>query len=347
MQPRLRFLPISVFSIVLGLSGYAIATQRVFGGQGWGEGFPTGLLVAVSALYVALLVLYAAKALRYGDAVAAEFRHPVMISFFPTLSISLLLLAIGYADVSETASLVLWAIGAAANLVFTLVVLSIWIRHTHFEIAHFSPAWFIPVVGNLIVPLVGVQHAPADISWLFFAVGIVFAVALLVIFLYRMVFHQPLHDRHLPTLFILIAPPAVAAVAYVRLTGSYDSFARILYFLAVFFAVFLVVHVRMFARIRFYLSWWAYTFPMAALTMATFLVGKETASAFYKDAATVLWAGLSVLVAGLVVRTVIAAGRHEICVPDAAAPGRASAAEEPAAVEEPLGVETAPVSSEA
>ena len=335
MQPRLRFLPISVFSIILGLSGYAIATQRVFGGQGWSEVFPTVLLAVVTALYAGLLALYVAKALRHGDAVAAEFRHPVMISFFPTLSISLLLLAIGYAEVSETVSLVLWAIGAAANLVFTLVVLSIWIRHTHFEIAHFSPAWFIPVVGNLLVPVVGVQHAPADVSWLFFAVGLVFAVVLLVVFIYRMFFHQPLHDRHLPTLFILIAPPAVAAVAYVKLTGSFDSFARILYFLAVFFALFLIVQVRMFARIRFYLSWWAYTFPMAALTIATFLVGKETASAFYKDAATVLWVGLSVLVAGLVARTVAAVGRHEICVPDVAALGRASAADEPAALEEP------------
>jgi tellurite resistance protein len=335
MQPRLRFLPISVFSIILGLSGYAIATQRVFGGQGWGEVFPTALLAAVTALYAGLLVLYAAKALRHGDAVAAEFRHPVMISFFPTLSISLLLLAIGYAEVSETVSLVLWTIGAAANLVFTLVVLSIWIRHTHFEIVHFSPAWFIPVVGNLLVPVVGVQYAPADVSWLFFAVGLVFAVVLLVVFIYRMFFHQPLHDRHLPTLFILIAPPAVAAVAYVKLTGSFDSFARILYFLAVFFALFLIVQVRMFARIRFYLSWWAYTFPMAALTIATFLVGKETASAFYTDAATVLWVGLSVLVAGLVARTVVAVGRHEICVPDAAAQGRASATDEPAALEEP------------
>jgi tellurite resistance protein len=335
MQPRLRYLPISVFSIILGLSGYTIATQRVFSGQGWGEGLPNMFLFAVTALYVFLLALYAAKTVRFGDAVLAEFRHPVMISFFPALSISLLLLSIGYVDVNETVSFSLWAVGAAANLVFTLVVLSIWIRHTHFEIAHFSPAWFIPVVGNLIVPVVGVEHAPADISWLFFAVGIVFAVVLLVIFMYRMVFHQPLHDRHLPTLFILIAPPAVAAVAYVKLTGSFDSFARILYFLAVFFAVFLIVHVRMFARIRFYLSWWAYTFPMAALTIATFLVGKESGSAFYKGAATVLWVGLSVLVAGLLVRTLVAVGRGEICVPDAAAQGRASAADTPAAVEEP------------
>jgi tellurite resistance protein len=334
MQPRLRYLPISVFSIILGLAGYTIATQRVFAGQDWSEGLPNAFLFTATAVCVFLLVLYAVKTVRHRDAVVAEFRHPVMISFFPTLSISLLLLSIGYLDVNETASFYLWAVGAAVNFTFTLVVLSIWIRHTHFEIAHFSPAWFIPVVGNLLVPVVGVEHAPADLSWLFFAVGIVFAVVLLVIFMYRMVFHQPLHDRHLPTLFILIAPPAVAAVAYVKLTGSYDSFARILYFLAVFFAVFLIVHVRMFARIQFYLSWWAYTFPLAALTIATFLIGKETASAFYKDAATVLWVGLSVLVAGLLVRTLVAVARREICVPDAAAQGRASAAEEPAAVEE-------------
>ncbi|MDI9598897.1 MAG: hypothetical protein QM323_05275, partial [Acidobacteriota bacterium] len=35
MQPRLRFLPISIFSVILGLSGYSIASQRVFAGQGW------------------------------------------------------------------------------------------------------------------------------------------------------------------------------------------------------------------------------------------------------------------------------------------------------------------------
>lgn len=334
MHARLRYLPISVFSIVLGLSGYAIATQRVFGGLGWGESVPTAFLIGTTVVYVILLVLYAIKALAYRDAVAAEFRHPVMISFFPAITISLLLLSIGYMEIAESLSFYLWAVGAALNLVFSIVVLSIWIRHTHFEIAHFSPAWFIPVVGNLIVPVVGVEHAPADVSWLFFAMGIVFAMVLLVIFFYRMVFHQPLHDRHLPTLFILIAPPAVGAIAWVKLTGSFDSFARILYFLAVFFAIFLVAHVGMFARIRFYLSWWAYTFPLAALAIATFLVGKETTTAFYRDTATVLWAIVSVLVAGLLVRTLMAVGRREICVPDVAAQGAASAADEPAAIED-------------
>jgi tellurite resistance protein len=314
MHARLRYLPISVFSLVLGLSGYAIASQRVFGYLEWGEGFPAVLVYGTAAFYALLLVLYGLKIAGHRDAMLAEFRHPVMINFFPTVTISLLLLSIAFMELSVPVSFALWLAGTVLNFVLTILVLSTWVRHERFEITHFSPAWFIPVVGNLIVPVVGVEHAPADVSWFFFAMGLVFAIALLVMFLYRMVFHQPLHDRHLPTLFIVIAPPAVGAIAYVKLTGSFDSFARITYFLAVFFAIFLVAHIRMFGGLRFYLSWWAYTFPLAALTIATFLVGKETGEAFYQNAATGLWVVVTVLVAGLIARTVIAVGRSEICV---------------------------------
>ncbi len=314
MDSRLRHLPISMFSLILGLAGYAVATQRVFGYLGWSSRVTDVLLYVVTAFYVVLLVAYGLKVAIYRDAMLAEFRHPVMINFFPTITISLLLLSIAYVELNTPLSYGLWLAGAALNLILTLIILSSWMRHTRFEITHFSPAWFIPVVGNLIVPIVGVQHAPADISWLFFATGLVFAVALLVVFVYRMVFHQPLHDRHLPTLFILIAPPAVAMIAYVKLTGAFDSFARILYFLAVFFAIYLVAHIRLFGRLRFYLSWWAYTFPLAALTIATFLVGKETGAGFYLHAATVLWAVVTLLVAGLLVRTGVAMRRREICV---------------------------------
>ena len=37
----------------------------------------------------------------------------------------------------------------------------------------------------------------------------------------------PLPERLLPTVFILIAPPAVGFIAYVRLTGGVDVFAQI------------------------------------------------------------------------------------------------------------------------
>lgn len=320
MRARLRYLPISIFSIVLGLSGYAIATERIFAQQGWPAATPQAIAFGTTIVYAGLLGLYLLKLVSHRDAVAAEFRHPVMVNFFPAITISLLLLSIAYADIDTTVSSSLWWAGMPLNLLLTVAVLSTWLRHTRFEIDHFSPAWFIPVVGNLLVPVVGVQHGPADVSWFFFAIGLVFAIALFVVFLYRMIFHTPLHDRHLPTLFIIIAPPAVGAVSYVKLTGELDAFARILYFLAVFFALFLAAHLPLFWRLRFYLSWWAYAFPLAALTIATFLVGKETGGGLYLTAAVALWVGVSALVAALAGRTILAVSRHEICVPEGGTP---------------------------
>ncbi len=41
-----------------------------------------------------------------------------------------------------------------------------------------TPAWFIPVIGNLVVPLAGTAHAPVDISWFFFGGGLLYWLAL-------------------------------------------------------------------------------------------------------------------------------------------------------------------------
>jgi len=32
-----------------------------------------------------------------------------------------------------------------------LVILSFWIHHQGFEIQHSNPAWFIPMVGNVLI----------------------------------------------------------------------------------------------------------------------------------------------------------------------------------------------------
>jgi tellurite resistance protein len=98
--------------------------------------------------------------------------------------------------------------------VLTLDMLRTWISDTRFRPAHLHPAWFIPVVGNLVVPLAGVGHAPAQVCWLFFSVGLVYWLALLPIVLGRLFVGDPLPARLTSTLAILVAPPAVAALPW-------------------------------------------------------------------------------------------------------------------------------------
>ncbi len=137
---------------------------------------------------------------------------------------------------------------------------------------------------------------------------------LFTIIFYRVLFHQPLPDKLMPTFFILIAPPAVGFLSYVNLTGSLDAFARVLYFLALFLTILLLTQYRYFFRLKFFLSWWAYSFPLAAVTIATMSMYELTdKTGFYYLGETML-ALLSLVILMLLYKTFRAVTGHHICV---------------------------------
>lgn len=314
-ETRLANLPVPMFAIVMGLAGTAIVYLRA-GQILWHNPTPGIVLTGITAIvFVVLAVAYFLKLLKYPGKVREEFDSPVRLHFFPTISISLILLSISFLHLRPTVSLVLWATGALVHLLFTLKILSIWIQKEHFDINHIEPSWFIPVVGNILIPVAGIDHAPADVSWFFFSVGLIFWMVLFTVFFYRIVFHHPLARKRLPTFFMLIAPPAVAFVSYVRLTGEVDNFARIMYSFALFLFVLLVYQWRMFRSAQFFISWWAYSFPLAALTVASVLMTTYNDASWMNAVAWGFVVLLTVVVVVLVGFTLRAVSRHEICRP--------------------------------
>lgn len=314
---RLQNFPVSWFAMVMGLAGLTIALQRaelVFD-PGVRPSLPA--LVVTILVFIGLAILYALKLVRYPGRVRGELSHPVKLNFFPTISIGLILVSTALLPHHQSGSLVVWILGAGLHLASTLYVLSVWVHHTHFEVNHVNPAWFIPIVGNILVPIAGVEHASVEVSWFFFSVGLVFWIVLLTIIFYRMFFHHPLPGKLLPTLFILIAPPAVGFVSWLQLNGGeLDAFARILYYTALFLTLMLFTQFPRFLGLEFFLSWWAYSFPMAAMTISTMSMHQLLGLVFFKWLGLVLLVALCVLVAGLAVRTALAVKRGEICVED-------------------------------
>lgn len=313
-QSRLKNFPIAWFSVVMGMAGISIAWNRA-------EAiFPTGVCVSslllglTMILFVVLTLTYVSKMIKYPQEVLAEIRHPVKLAFVPSFSISLLLLSIAYLHLAPEFSFWLWSIGAVLHLGITLYVLSSWIHHSKYEIAHLNPAWFIPVVGNILVPVAGMHHAAPEISWFFFSLGLFFWPLLTAIIFYRLIFHGSLPERFMPTLFIFIAPPAVGFISWFNLTGQVDSFARILYFIGLFFTLLVFSQFNYFRRLKFFLSWWAYSFPVAAITIASLSLAKTTGLPLYSWLGAGLLGILSLLIGLLLVRTALAVARHEICL---------------------------------
>lgn len=311
---RLDNFPISFFSIVMGLSGLTIAWEKAQHIYGANIGISKILLGATSLVFIGLLSLYALKILKHSSSVKKELKHPIKLSFFPSISISFLLLSIAFLSVNPSISRPLWMIGTTLHLGFTLFVISSWMHHEHFQVNHINPAWFIPAVGNVLVPIAGVVLGYPDISWFFFSIGMLFWIILLTIFFNRMLFHDPLIGHLLPTLFIMIAPPAVGFIAYMRLNGGLDNFAYFLYFAALFLTMLLLSQARRFISLPFFLSWWAYSFPLAAITIASFAMFEKTEKAAYLWIASGLLGLVTIIVGIIIVFTLKAIRNKRICV---------------------------------
>ncbi len=312
-ESRIKFLPISAFATVMGLSGFTIAWEKAQSLTGL-SGVAAAALTITALLFAVLLLAYGSKLTVYRPEVLKELHHPVRLSFFPTVSISLVLLSIATLELNHELSAALWMGGSALHLLFTLYVLGAWINHEHFQIQHMNPAWFIPVVGNILVPIAGVAHGYVEVSWFFFSIGLLFWLVLLTIVFYRIIFHAPLPGKLVPTLFILIAPPAVGFIAYVKLTGGIDVFARLLYYSGLFVTLLLFTQLHRFARLKFFLSWWAYSFPLAAITIATLVMYQQLGNGFFRVLGIALLTVLTLVIGMLLVRTTMAVARREICV---------------------------------
>ncbi len=311
---RLNHFPVSFFAIPLGLAGLTLAFQKAHAVLGVPWVFSTVLLSVSVVVTLTVVALYLLKSVLYPRVAQEDFVHPVRGSFFPILAKIPLILAIVLLERSMPWSRGLWIFGAALQLGFSLVIVSRWMARDH-EIAHISPAWFIPIVGNVIVPIAGVAHGFRETSWFFFATGLLFWLALFVIIVYRLLFHQPLSNRLSPTLFILFAPPAIAFIAYTKLTGgNLDSFGRVLFYAALFLFLLVMMKVPSLIRLPFFLSWWAYTFPLAALTLATLLMHQLVPQGYFGVLAGAELVMLSVIVAVVATRTVHAIYNQSICV---------------------------------
>lgn len=314
---RLCNFHITFFAVILGLAGFTLAVQKAGGMMPALHPVSTVLLYITVVLFGVVGVIYLYKGATCPGAIAKELNHPIKINFFPLVAKILLVLSVVLLDRNMTISFYSWSIGTALQFIASIYVISEWIQHEHFKIEHMTPGWFIPIVGSIIVPIAGVKHGYLELSWFFFSVGLIFWMILMVIVMYRMFFHAPIVEKLMPTLFILFAPPAIGFIAYVKLTGGgLDSFGRILYYFSLFLFFLVLYALPRLIKIDFYLSWWAYSFPMAAKTLASFLMLSLTHDPFIYFIAWFELAFLTIIIAVLVVKTTVAMSRGAICVED-------------------------------
>jgi tellurite resistance protein len=315
VKTRLEYLPVGLFGSAMGLTGLSVAWRLAhndFGAPSW-VALAIGY-IAIAA-FIVLLGGYGVKLVTAFDAVRSEFRHPIAGNLFGTIFISALLLPIVLAPLSLPVARVLWVAGAVGMLLFAWIIMNRWMSDRQ-QVAHATPAWIIPLVGMLDIPLALPELGLPPMHGLMvfsLAVGLFFAVPIFTLILSRLFFEPPMPDALKPTLMILLAPFAVGYSTYTTTTGQTDIFAASLYMLTLFLLAVLVGLLRDLLKCcPFRISWWAVSFPLAAASIATLRFAETAPDALVNAIALIVLALATVVIAGLFLRTLIGLAKGEL-----------------------------------
>ncbi|KAG8654610.1 hypothetical protein MANES_05G153100v8 [Manihot esculenta] len=238
---------------------------------------PAGYFILWSlALFVLVLLslLYIIKCLFFFRMVKAEFLHHVGVNylFAPWISWLLLLQSAPFMAPETVSYLVLWWVFTVPVVALDVKIYGQWFtKGKRFLSTAANPTSQLSVIGNLV----GAQAA-ANMGWrecavCLFSLGMVHYLVLFVTLYQRLSGSYRLPAMLRPVFFLFFAAPSVACLAWETIVGAFDTASKMLFFLSLFLCTSLVCRPTLFKRSmrRFNVAWWAYSFPLTVLALAS------------------------------------------------------------------------------
>ncbi len=300
MKFSLRDLPVGAYGAVMGIVGLGLtarAAAPTFPGVVRAPSYVSEPIVLLGLLvFAGLLPLYALKAIRHPGLVAGELGNPATLGFAAALPVGMTLSAGGLAPYLPGVADVLWWSGFAL-----LLAMQAWgvvrILQGGIELAQINAGWMILFIGGIVVPGSGLALGHIEASRFLFGASTAITPFVMGLVFYRAVVGPALPEMLRPSWFILLVPPSLI---YAHGLTFYPELAFLenLFFLGLVLATGLLAYARGFARWRFGVPWWAFTFPLDALAYAAARYALEHPAPLWKAiaAAAFVLACLAVLI---------------------------------------------------
>ena len=297
----LKYLGPQWFAPAMGWAGLAFAWHRA--GAALGEaalGIAAACAIIAAAAFAIVSVLSVLRMARMPKALAEDLAHPARHAFLGAVPVTVLLLAADAALLLGPQPWIAaaWFVGVALQAAAAAWNVARWLSGRT-QWPAITPVAYVPVVGNLVVPLAGGALGHHGLSWAFMGIGLLFWPVLTALLLARQL-HQPLPERLQASWFVAIAPPAVAGSAALSLGAPWPAAAAALG-VATLFAAAAASRVPAIARAPFAMPAWAVSFPLAALSALALRVAGDAAAMTMP--AVVLLAIASVVIVGLSLAT--------------------------------------------
>lgn len=313
--------PPNFFSIPFGLAGLAVVWQLMASLYGSPAAVGDALFIAAAAVWLALGAGAAARLLRAPRVLLAELRDPVLSPFWALPWIVGMLLASGLEAYAHAGAKVIFIAFLLATIVYGGWLMGHWFV-VDLDRSKLHPGYFLPTVaGGLLGGGLAGDIGLRALGWLSFGIGIVSWLMLGSLMINRLFFTAMLPAALIPTLAIEVAPPAVAGAAYFQLHGTTPD--AVAFGLAGYAVLMVLVQLRLvplYARLSFAPGFWAFTFSWAAvaeLALRWLSIERPSGEVVYAALAA---GAVSLLIAAIAARSLLAIGRGQFVPPPSRAP---------------------------
>jgi C4-dicarboxylate transporter/malic acid transport protein len=191
---------------------------------------------------------------------------------------------------------IFWFAGVGLTIFFGIVSPFLMFKGEHVTLDHINPAWFIPPVGLIVIPIPGsfiipqysglIREFVIFLNYFGWGSGFFIYISLCAICMYRFILHRPLPNILAPTIWINLGPIGAGTVALISLVNN-SAFITVKepFFVCglifwgfgiwwVLMAIVMTFYYIKKVKVPYALSWWAFTFPLGAYVAASHLVAK-------------------------------------------------------------------------
>ncbi len=244
-------------------------------------------------LFFVLLIPWILRWIFFREEALKDLKHPILSNFYATIAIGMLVLAADFIVIGKNMKIgeIFWFIGALATVFFGTLTPYLMFKGEHVKLDHINPAWFIPPVGLIVIPIAGsliIPHVSGSaqefiilLNYFGWGSGFFIYLALFALVIYRFILHKPLPNTLSPTIWINLGPIGAGTVSLVNLIKN-SSFitAKEPFFVFGFLfwgfgiwwfiiAVAMTFYCIKRLRLPYAMSWWAFTFPLGAYVAAS------------------------------------------------------------------------------
>ncbi|XP_076930093.1 S-type anion channel SLAH4-like [Bidens hawaiensis] len=244
------------------------------------------LLWSLSLLILASLsVLYILRCALFTNMVKTEYLNNIGVNylFAPWISWLLLLQTAPFLTPKTYYYFYLWWVFVVPIFVLDVKIYGQWFTKGKRILSKVAnPASQLSVVGNFVGARAAAQMGWKESAMVLFTLGMVHYMVVFVTLYQRLSGNTCLPTMLRPVMFLFIAAPSMASLAWDSISGTFDLLSKMLFYLSLFLFLSLVTRPNLFKNSmkKFNVVWWAYSYPLTVLALASTEYAQDTRSSF-------------------------------------------------------------------